>query len=132
MNHPAARSLLMDRFGRRVTYLRISITDRCDLRCVYCMSEDMSFLPRHEILSLEEISFLASVFVRLGVDKIRITGGEPLVRRGAVHLLEEIGRLPGLKELVMTTNGMQLEQQAAAIRAAGVRRINVSLDTLQP
>ncbi len=121
---------LIDRFGRQVTYLRISITDRCDFRCIYCMSEEMVFLPRAQILTLEEIVTLAQAFVELGVDKIRITGGEPLVRKGAVGLLERIGELDGLRQLVLTTNGSQLDKSAAALKAAGVKRINVSLDTL--
>lgn len=123
---------LIDRFGRKIDYLRISITDRCDFRCVYCMAEDMTFLPRSQILSLEEIHTLAKAFVDLGVKKIRITGGEPLVRKGALELLENIGRLQGLQELVMTTNGSQLAVMAPAIKAAGVKRLNISLDTLDP
>ena len=122
---------LIDRFGRRVSYVRISITDRCDFRCVYCMSEEMTFLPRAQILTLEEILMVARAFVELGVDKIRITGGEPLVRRGALDLLRQMSQLEGLRELVLTTNGSQLEATAADLKAAGVRRINVSLDTLQ-
>ena len=121
---------LIDRFGRRVNYVRISITDRCDFRCVYCMSEEMTFLPRAQILTLEEIHAVAAAFVELGVDKIRITGGEPLVRKGALDLLHQLGQLDGLRELVLTTNGSQLETAAAEIKAAGVKRINVSLDTL--
>ena len=121
---------LIDRFGRRVNYLRISITDRCDFRCIYCMSEDMQFLPRAQILTLEEIGAVAAAFVRLGVEKIRITGGEPLVRRGALDLIGRIGLLEGLRELVLTTNGSQLETSAEALKAAGVKRINISLDTL--
>ena len=123
-------SRLIDRFGRQVTYLRISITDRCDFRCVYCMSEDMVFVPRSQILSLEEIARVCRVFVALGVTKIRVTGGEPLIRRGVVELLQELGRIPGLAELVLTTNGSRLESLAQPLRAAGVRRINVSLDSL--
>lgn len=123
---------LVDRFGRRITYLRISVTDRCDFRCVYCMSERMEFLPRAEILSLEEIHSIASAFVGLGVHKIRITGGEPLVRRGALGLIGRLGALPGLSELVMTTNGSQLDQYAVALSRSGVRRLNVSLDSLRP
>jgi len=123
---------LIDRFGRRVTYLRVSITDRCDFRCIYCMGEDMVFLPRAQILSLEEIEAVASAFVGLGVDKIRITGGEPLVRKGALGLLRNLGRLDGLRELALTTNGSQLEETADELRAAGVRRVNISLDTLDP
>lgn len=121
---------LIDRFGRQVDYIRLSITDRCDFRCVYCMAEDMTFLPRHEVLSLEECARLVRVFVALGVSKVRITGGEPLVRKNALWLFQEIGQLTGLKELVMTTNGSQLEQYAQALRDAGVKRINISLDSL--
>ncbi|HYE37009.1 GTP 3',8-cyclase MoaA [Methylocaldum sp.] len=121
---------LIDRFGRRISYVRISITDRCDFRCIYCMGEDMVFLPRAQILTLEEILAVAAAFVELGVEKIRITGGEPLVRKGAVDLLREIGRLRGLSELVLTTNGSQLEKTASALKSAGIKRINVSLDSL--
>ncbi|MGZ8216790.1 GTP 3',8-cyclase MoaA [Methylomagnum sp.] len=128
-SHTASASLI-DRFGRRVNYVRLSITDRCDFRCVYCMSEDMEFLPRAQILTLEEIFATARAFVELGVDKIRVTGGEPLVRRGAVDLLRQIGGLQGLRELVLTTNGSQLEKTAAELKAAGVKRINISLDSL--
>ncbi len=122
---------LTDRFGRRITYLRISITDRCDLRCQYCMAEEMTFLPRAQILTLEEIHTLARVFVDLGVTKIRVTGGEPLVRRGAVDLIARLGHL-ALDELVMTTNGTRLRQYARRLVEAGVSRLNVSLDTLRP
>ena len=121
---------LIDRFGRTVDYLRISITDRCDFRCVYCMSEEMTFLPREQILSLEELYFVAQAFAELGVTKIRITGGEPLVRRGALELLENIGSIGSLHELVLTTNGSQLEHMALPLKKAGVKRINISLDTL--
>ena len=127
---PTTPKLLIDRFGRTVDYLRISITDRCDFRCVYCMAEDMTFLPREQILSLEEIHTLANAFTELGVKKIRITGGEPLVRKGALELLEKIGRIEGLQELVITTNGSQLETMAMDLKTAGVKRINISLDTL--
>ena len=113
---------LVDRFGRTVDYLRISITDRCDFRCVYCMAEDMTFLPRLQILSLEEIHLIAQAFVELGVKKIRITGGEPLVRKGALGLLNNIGHLEGLRELVITTNGSQLDAMAKDLKAAGVKR----------
>ncbi len=123
-------SALIDRFGRRVNYLRISITDRCDFRCIYCMSENMSFLPRAQILTLEEVEVVARAFVELGVDKIRITGGEPLVRKGALGLLRRLGRMDGLRELVMTTNGSQLEATAGELKSCGVKRINISLDTL--
>ena len=123
---------LVDRFGRVVNYLRVSITDRCDFRCLYCMAEDMVFLPRNQILSLEEIQFICQAFVDLGVSKIRITGGEPLVRNGALGLLQQLGRMPDLHELVMTSNGSKLAQMATDIRAAGVKRLNISLDTLDP
>ncbi|MES2502862.1 MAG: GTP 3',8-cyclase MoaA [Pseudomonadota bacterium] len=122
---------LVDQFGRTVDYIRLSITDRCDFRCVYCMSEDMTFLPRDEVLSLEECARLVKVFVNLGVSKVRITGGEPLVRKNALWLFEEVGKLDGLKELVLTTNGSQLEKQAAALKSAGVKRINISIDSLK-
>lgn len=127
---PSPPAVLIDAFGRRVTYLRLSITDRCDLRCVYCMAEDMQFLPRAQILSLEEIQRVAAAFVALGVEKIRVTGGEPLVRKGALDLLGELGGLPGLRELTLTTNGTQLQHCAAALKQAGVKRLNISLDTL--
>lgn len=123
---------LIDRFGRVVNYLRVSITDRCDFRCVYCMAEDMVFLPRSQILSLEEIQFICRAFVEVGVGKIRITGGEPLVRNGALGLLQQLGQIHGLNELVMTSNGSKLAQMASDIKAAGVSRINISLDTLDP
>ena len=123
---------LIDQFGRTVDYIRLSITDRCDFRCVYCMSEDMTFLPRDEVLSLEECARLVKVFVHLGVSKVRITGGEPLVRKNALWLFEEVGQLTGLKELVLTTNGSQLDKQAVALKNAGVKRINISVDSLQP
>lgn len=125
-------SVLIDGFGRVVNYLRISITDRCDFRCVYCMAEEMTFLPRSHILSLEEIHLLAKTFVELGISKIRITGGEPLVRNGVLELLANLGRIEQLQELVLTTNGSHLVTMADAIKMAGVRRINVSLDTLKP
>ena len=123
---------LVDQFGRTVDYIRLSITDRCDFRCVYCMSEDMTFLPRDEVLSLEECARLVNIFVNLGVSKVRITGGEPLVRKNALWLFEEVGKLTGLKELVLTTNGSQLERQAAALKKSGVKRINISIDSLKP
>ncbi len=121
---------LIDQFGRVVDYIRLSITDRCDFRCVYCMGEDMTFLPRDEVLSLEECARLVKVFVSLGVTKVRITGGEPLVRKNALWLFEEVGKLKGLNELVLTTNGSQLESQAEALKKAGVKRINISIDSL--
>ena len=121
---------LIDRFGRHVSYVRISVTDRCDFRCVYCMSEDMVFLPRSEVLSLEELYLVGRAFTELGVTKIRITGGEPLVRKNVIWLMRQLGALLKLRELVLTTNGSQLERMAAPLRDAGVRRINVSLDSL--
>lgn len=127
--HP--KGSLVDKFGRHVTYVRLSITDRCDFRCSYCMAEEMTFLPRAQVLTLEECLRIAGTFVDLGVTKVRVTGGEPLVRHNAIWLLERIAGLAGLKELVITTNGSQLDRFAAALRAAGVRRINVSLDTLR-
>lgn len=121
---------LIDLFNRKINYLRISITDRCDFRCVYCMSENMVFLPRTQILSLEEIYTIAKAFAEMGVTKIRITGGEPLVRKGALELLGKIAKLPGLHELVLTTNGSHLQEMAFALKDAGVKRVNISLDTL--
>ena len=123
---------LQDGFGRRIDYLRLSVTDRCDFRCVYCMAEDMTFLPRQQVLSLEELCRLARLFVGQGVKKIRITGGEPLVRKGIVELCKHIATLPGLRELVMTSNGSQLPKLARPLAEAGVKRINISLDTLDP
>ena len=126
---------LTDSFGRTVTYLRVSVTDRCDLRCVYCMSEHMTFLPKVEVLTLEELDRLASAFIGLGVTKLRITGGEPLVRKGMMGLIQGLSRhlaSGALEELTLTTNGTQLTQFAQGLAAAGVRRINVSLDTLKP
>ncbi|MGY1490179.1 GTP 3',8-cyclase MoaA [Methylobacillus pratensis] len=123
---------LIDQFSRRVDYIRLSITDRCDFRCVYCMGEDMTFLPREEVLTLEECARLVKTFVSLGVSKVRITGGEPLVRKNALSLFEEIGHLPGLRELTMTTNGSQLEHYAQDLKQAGLHRINISMDSLDP
>jgi cyclic pyranopterin phosphate synthase len=122
---------LIDRFGRTVNYIRISVTDRCDFRCVYCMEEEMEFLPRAQVLTLEEIAFIGRAFVELGVQKVRITGGEPLVRRDVMKLMRELGDLP-LRELVLTTNGSQLTRYAGELKAANVKRINISLDSLQP
>ncbi len=124
------RNTLLDSFGRQVNYIRLSITDRCDFRCQYCMSENMTFLPRDEVLSLEECARIVKIFVSMGVTKVRITGGEPLVRKNALWLFKEIGNLEGLNELVTTTNGSQLEHQAESLKAAGVKRINISLDSL--
>lgn len=128
--HPAGA--LVDKYGRRISYVRLSITDRCDFRCTYCMAEEMTFLPRDAVMSLEECLRVARVFVGLGVNKLRITGGEPLVRKGAMWLIEQLGTLPGLDNLVLTTNGSQLDRFAAPLKAAGVKRLNVSLDTLKP
>ncbi len=121
---------LIDGLGRRIDYLRMSVTDRCDFRCVYCMAEDMTFLPRQQVLSLEETQRLAALFVAHGVRKIRLTGGEPLVRRGIVELCAGISAIPGLRELVMTTNGSQLVKYARPLAEAGVKRLNISLDSL--
>jgi cyclic pyranopterin phosphate synthase len=125
---------MIDPFGRPISYLRVSVTDRCDLRCVYCMSEDMNFLPKQELLTLEELERLCGAFIRLGTDKIRITGGEPLVRRDVMTLFRGLGsRLGnGLRELTLTSNGTQLTRFAGDLYAAGVRRVNISLDTLDP
>ena len=126
---------MIDPFGRPISYLRVSVTDRCDLRCVYCMAEDMNFLPKREVLSLEELDRLLSSFVALGVRRLRLTGGEPLMRRNVMWLIERLGRHLGsgaLDELTLTTNGTQLAKYAAALAEAGVRRINVSLDSLDP
>jgi cyclic pyranopterin phosphate synthase len=132
---PQVLKPLIDGFGRTVTYLRLSVTDRCDLRCVYCMAEHMTFLPKAEVLTLEELDRLASAFVALGVRKLRLTGGEPLVRKGMLGLVERLSRhltTGALDELTLTTNGTRLAEFAPQLAAAGVRRINVSLDTLKP
>lgn len=121
---------LTDRFGRTVDYLRISVTDRCDLRCVYCMSENMTFLPREQLLTLEEIIQIGRCFTELGVSKIRITGGEPLHRRNILSVFEAFGQLEGLNDLTLTTNGTQLHRFAKPLADAGVTRVNISLDTL--
>lgn len=126
---------LIDPFGREVSYLRVSVTDRCDFRCIYCMSEDMTFLPKSEVLSLEEIERVCNAFIRLGVRRLRLTGGEPLVRRNIMTLIRRLGRhleSGTLDELTLTTNGSQLARFADDLAAAGVRRLNVSLDTLKP
>lgn len=122
---------LLDKYGRRITYVRLSITDRCDFRCTYCMAEEMNFVPHHEVMSLEECLRVATVFAGLGVTKLRITGGEPLVRKNAMWLIERLGALPGIDNLVLTSNGSQLDRFARPLREAGVKRINISLDTLQ-
>jgi len=125
---------LIDPFGRDVNYLRVSVTDRCDFRCTYCMAEDMQFLPKKDILSLEELEAVCRVFMKLGTRKIRLTGGEPLVRKGIMQLINNLGKEVGnlLDELTITTNGSQLETKAEELYNAGVRRINVSLDHLDP
>jgi cyclic pyranopterin phosphate synthase len=126
---------LIDPFARAITYLRVSVTDRCDFRCVYCMSEHMSFLPKADLLSLEELDRLCSAFVAKGVSKLRLTGGEPLVRRGIMTLVSSLSRhlkTGALKELTLTTNGSQLDKYAAELKGYGVERINVSMDTLDP
>lgn len=128
----APTGALIDRYGRAITYLRVSVTDRCDFRCTYCMSEQMSFLPKKDVLSFEEIDTIVSAFVRRGVRKVRLTGGEPLVRRDIMDLVQTIGGHlgSGLEELTLTTNGSQLRRYAAGLAAAGVKRLNVSVDTL--
>ncbi len=131
---PAAGALV-DPFGRHVSYLRVSVTDRCDLRCVYCMSEHMTFLPRQDLLTLEELDRLCSAFIAKGVRKLRLTGGEPLVRRNLMSLVRALARhldFGALEELTLTTNATQLKRFAAELHGAGVRRLNVSLDTLKP
>jgi cyclic pyranopterin phosphate synthase len=132
---PAAPAPLIDPYARAITYLRVSVTDRCDFRCVYCMAEDMTFLPKADVLSLEELDRLCSAFVARGVRKLRLTGGEPLVRRGIMTLVDALARhldTGALDELTLTTNGSQLTKYANDLARAGVRRINVSLDTLDP
>ncbi|WP_122072757.1 GTP 3',8-cyclase MoaA [Pseudophaeobacter sp. EL27] len=129
------RKTLSDSFGREVNYLRLSVTDRCDLRCTYCMAERMTFLPKRELLSIEELEKLVGAFIDLGVRKLRLTGGEPLVRHGIMSLIEKLGHEVAtgrLAELTLTTNGTQLTRFAPALASNGVRRINVSLDTLNP
>ena len=121
---------LVDKFGRTVDYVRLSVTDRCDFRCVYCMTEDMTFLPRKQILSLEEIYQIALAFTELGVKKIRLTGGEPMVRSDVMSLIGRLGSLPGLEELLLTTNGAQLDKYALPLKEAGLSRINISIDSL--
>ena len=129
----AAAPRLVDPFGRAITYIRLSVTDRCNFRCVYCMAEKMRFLPHAEVLRLEELDRLCAIFIGLGVRKIRLTGGEPLVRRGVMNLVQSLSRRLSaheLDELTLTTNGSQLTQHADALAACGVKRVNVSLDTL--
>ena len=131
----ADKDSMIDPFGRHVSYLRVSVTDRCDFRCVYCMSEDMTFLPKKDVLSLEELERMCTAFVRKGVKKLRLTGGEPLVRKNIMSLINNLGKLIDtgeLEELTLTTNGSQLHRYADDLVAAGVKRINVSVDTLDP
>ena len=125
---------LIDPFGREVNYLRVSVTDRCDFRCTYCMSENMTFLPKKDILSLEELETICNVFIKLGTKKIRLTGGEPLVRKGILNLIKNLGKKigNGLEELTLTTNGSQLQKYAEFLKENGVNRVNVSLDHLDP
>ncbi|OOV87669.1 GTP 3',8-cyclase MoaA [Oceanospirillum linum] len=123
---------LIDGFGRQVTYVRLSVTDRCDFRCVYCMEEDMIFLPREKVLTLEEIALIADAFAQLGVNKIRLTGGEPLVRRNVMELIHHIGDLEQITDFAMTSNGSQLGRMAGDLKAAGLKRLNISLDSLDP
>ena len=133
MEHIAPQ--MIDPFGRRISYLRVSVTDRCDFRCVYCMSENMTFLPKAEVLSLEELDRLCSAFVGMGVKKLRLTGGEPLVRKNIMELIRSLSRhlkTGDLAELTLTTNGSQLAKHAEALAALGIRRVNVSVDTLVP
>lgn len=131
MTETATQNQLIDRFGRTVSYVRLSVTDRCDLRCVYCMPEKMKFVPRTQLLTLEEMESVGRAFIGLGVDKIRITGGEPLVRRNILQLFNNLGATDGLRDLTLTTNATQLEKYARPLKDAGVTRINVSLDTLR-
>ncbi len=134
MTHPDSPSspVLEDRFGRTIDYVRLSVTDRCDFRCVYCMAEDMTFVPRAQVLTLEEMGRLARVLVALGVKRIRLTGGEPLVRKDVAHLVRDIGAIAGLRELNLTTNGSRLDRFASELKAGGLDRINISLDSLNP
>src|SRR6202451_4476668 len=126
---------MIDPFGRHISYLRVSVTDRCDFRCVYCMAEEMSFVPKRELLTLEELDRVCSAFVRLGARKLRLNGGGPLVRRDIMTLFRSLGRhlkSGALDELTLTTNGSQLARHAEELRDCGVKRVNVSLDTLGP
>jgi cyclic pyranopterin phosphate synthase len=135
MLHTPHAAPMIDPFGRSISYLRVSVTDRCDFRCTYCMAEDMAFLPKKDLLSLEELDRLCTVFIEKGVKKLRLTGGEPLVRKNIMHLVRQISRhleSGALEELTLTTNGSQLAKHAAELAACGVRRINVSIDTLDP
>jgi len=132
MDTETNKNQLVDRFGRTVNYIRLSVTDRCDLRCVYCMPEKMKFVPRTQLLTLEEMESIGRAFIGLGVDKIRITGGEPLVRKNIIQLFNNLGTIESLRDLTLTTNGTQLKKYARPLKDAGVTRINISLDTLKP
>jgi len=132
INQNTHHEKLIDKFNRHINYVRISVTDRCDFRCTYCMSEKMQFVPRAQLLTLEEIALVARAFTELGVEKIRITGGEPLIRKNIMQLFKNIGKLPKLKELTTTTNGSHLLALAKPLQDAGVERINISLDSLDP
>ena len=123
---------LIDSFDRQIRYLRLSVTDRCNLRCTYCMAEDMTFLPKSKVLSIEEMALVGRAFIELGVEKIRLTGGEPLVRKGVIELAQQLSKNKGLKELVMTSNGVLLDKFAKPLVDAGVSRINISIDSLRP
>lgn len=127
-----SRPVLTDPFDREINYLRLSVTDRCNFRCTYCMAEDMTFLPRQQILTLEELRDAATAFVNLGIRKIRLTGGEPLIRRDILKLVESLARLDGLDELTLTTNGVKLPSMAQSLKDAGVSRLNISIDSLKP
>ena len=131
MSNESNSAKLIDRFGRTVNYIRMSVTDRCDLRCVYCMPERMKFVPRAQLLTLEEMESVARSFISLGVDKIRITGGEPLVRQNILQLFRNLGEIEALRDGTLTTNATQLKKYAKPLKEAGVTRINVSLDTLR-
>lgn len=134
-SEPMTQSTMIDPFGRAIDYLRVSVTDRCDFRCVYCMAEDMTFLPKRDLLSLEELDRLCTVFIEKGVRRLRLTGGEPLVRKNIMHLVRQLSRhlkSGALDELTLTSNGSQLERFAGELADCGVRRINVSIDTLDP
>ncbi len=134
-SEPMTQSTMIDPFGRAIDYLRVSVTDRCDFRCVYCMAEDMTFLPKRDLLSLEELDRLCTVFIEKGVRRLRLTGGEPLVRKNIMHLVRQLSRhlkSGALDELTLTSNGSQLERFAGELADCGVKRINVSIDTLDP
>ena len=131
MTDHSPQNQLIDRFGRTVNYIRMSATDRCDLRCVYCMPEKMKFVPRTQLLTLEEMESIGRTFIKLGVDQIRITGGEPLVRKDLLQLFQNLGEIEALRDLTLTTNATQLKKYARALKDAGVTRINISLDTIR-